>query len=177
MTMTEPFSQRDLRVVHATVRRTATSRYLTRDDVDEITGDVLLAASRTAPRDGITIFAAAIANTRRPRYIADKVKGAEPYATSFRFGVESRAEGMTTEDSDNYTLYQSGIYERPSIGELEIRDLIRRLPFAQAQAFTLCGEYDLTYPEAALMLGVSESTVRRNLALARASLQESLRNL
>lgn len=173
--MTEPFTERDLRVVRATVRRSATSRYLTDDDLDEITGDVLLAASRTAPRDGIPIFAAAIANTRRSRYVGDKVKGAKPYATSFRFGLESRAEGMTTEDSDNYTLYRSDIYVRSFISEIEIRDLIRRLPRAQAQAFTLCGEYELTYPEAAAILGVSESTVRRNLSLARASLQKSLR--
>ncbi|NJI61144.1 hypothetical protein HCX50_17090 [Microbacterium oxydans] len=176
MTMIEPFTKRELRIVHATVRRNATSPFLTRDDADEITGDVLLAASRTAPRDGISVFAAAIANTHRPRYIADKVKGAEPFATSFRFGVQSRAEGMTVEDSDNYTLYRSDVYQRPSIGELEIRDLIRRLPLAQARAFTLCGEYGYSYPDAASILGVSESTVRRNLALARASLQESLRN-
>lgn len=176
MTMTDPFTPRELRIVHAIVRRNTTSRFLTPDDADEIAGDVLLAASRTAPRDGITVFAAAIANTRRPRYIADKVKGAEPYATSVRFGVESRAEGMTTEDSDNYTLYESRIYERPSVGELEIRDLIRRLPLAQAQAFTLCGEYGYSYPDAATILGVSESTVRRNLALARTSLQQSLLN-
>lgn len=172
--MTDPFTQRDLADVHVRVRRIATSRYLTVTDVEDITSDVLLAAARTAPRDGVSVFAAAVANTQRARYVGRKVKDATPYATSYRFGVASRVDGLNPDEYDAAVLYKSRHFASESAAEREIRDLIHRLPLGQAQAFTLCGEYGYTLDQAAATLGVSRATVDRNLKRARASLQQSL---
>lgn len=174
MTMTEPFTQRDLTALHARVRRSATSRYLTPSDVEDITAEVLLAAARTAPRDGVSVFAAAVANTKRARYVGRKVKDATPYATSYRFGVAARFDDLNSDEYDATFLYKSGHFAPESSAAQEIRDLVRRLPLGQAQAFTLCGEFHYTLEEAAAMLGVSRSTVDRNLKRARASLQQSM---
>lgn len=172
--MTKPFTQRDLDDVHVRVRRIATSRSLTVGDVEDITAEVLLAAARTAPRDGVSVYAAAVANTKRVRYVGRKVKEVTPYATSYRFGTASCSEGLNPDDYDAAVLRRSRHFTAASAVEHEIRDLIHRLPIDEARAFTLCGEYGYTLDQAAAMLGVSRATVDRKLKRARASLQQSL---
>ncbi|WP_196215763.1 sigma-70 family RNA polymerase sigma factor [Microbacterium sp. ZXX196] len=172
--MTDSFTSRDLDAVKRRIKWSVTSRYLTPSDLDDIVGDVLLAAARTAPTDGVTIAAAAITNTSRPRYISRKVKDAEPYASSYRFGDASRVDGLSASEYDDAVLWSHGHAASASDAEATIRDLIARLPAGESRAFTLCGEFGYTLEQAASVLGISRSTVDRNFKRARATLQQAL---
>ncbi len=134
---------------------------LSERDKEDVAADMLADAVRTSRATGIPVGVAAIQNLTRPRYYerpAAKAKVAPGPLPGGEAGDE------TTPDIED---------PRDLVADLEVRDLVERLPLQQRRAYLLVVEYAMTHAEAAVAMSVTPSTVREHLGKACAALRQA----
>jgi DNA-directed RNA polymerase specialized sigma24 family protein len=138
------FSSEDLKKLKSVVRRNA-GNDLREDDLDDITGDILLAAVVTASKPDTKASIAALAFT---------------YAKKASYYVAARkiAEAVAVKSAE-YEWADS----RDPILALEIVDTLSSLSPINREMIWLCDTVGLTLADAAETLGMSTATAHRRL--------------
>jgi DNA-directed RNA polymerase specialized sigma24 family protein len=177
--MNESFTSDDLRRVAKRAWKRGHREAMQQADVEDVIGDVLVDAVRTASTTGGSTVALAHTNVKRGRYTTRVVVQAERNDANHALGVGNPTLEASPDDYDYAYIVSHAAEFLPADIEAatDLWDLVYRLSIEQAQAFTLHAYFEFTLADTAFMLGTSVSTVDRNVKRARASLQHSLLNL
>lgn len=176
--MHDSFSPGDLRRVAKRAWKRGHHEAMQQADVEDVIGDVLLDAARTAKNTNGSTVALAHTNVKRGRYTTRVIEQAERDGLNHALGVDKPELETSADDYDySYIVKHAAEFVPENIeAAIDLWDLVFRLPIEQAQAFTLHAYFEFTLADTAFMLGTSVSTVDRNVKRARASLQQSLLN-
>ena len=151
---------------------------LNRDDRDDIAGEVISDAWVAATKHGGPFVPLASTTARRPRYYTDARKDIrsnrtvhQPDDTGFAAKALSANPLTTGQSADRPGCRRSeplDVHE-----EIEILDLVSRLPYNQSRAFMLVHWLGYTLKDAAVEMDVSFKTIDRWQAQARQSLADA----
>lgn len=171
--MTDDFNTEDYKRLSAYAWKVANGR-LSVDDFEDAFMAILIDSLTASARLGAPLIALAVKNAARTRYYSVPEMRAERSAQDHHLGYPDTATGqdMDAVDIDDRLVHESRwLAKADFVREIELRDMIARLPIDQQRAFALCGEMGLTLQQGSELAGQSVPTMQRNLARARATLQ------
>ncbi len=174
--VSEPTSV-DLKAVHASVARLSAAE-LNEHDREDIASQVISAAWSAASAHESAFRPFAASASRRPRYYSD----ARSRIRVARTTHQPCDSGFVATALITNPFAASGPAKRPGcsrpmaqvgVSDIEVWDLVNRLPQNHARAFWLIHWLDYTLTEASEMLGVSFKTIDRWQAKARQALADT----
>jgi len=179
--MNDEYSKKDLDRLYGLVNHKANRTNLSKYDVEDLMVDVIVDALVAYRKHGgslvaLTVFTATRRNRHYKKANERALREGDNYHLGQSDGDDNQDDQLNGEELDGKVIFKKGPAARVPDGldELAIRELIRQLPIGQQVAFTLCGEYEFTLNEASTMTGIPMSTLARNLAKARTTLQKAV---
>lgn len=165
ITSDSPVTSEDLLILDRTVAKRSPGN-LNYHDREDVAGDILVDAVAAAERTGIAIVKLAFTNAKRTRYYSRAGDQARERTIELLADPDGREEGPPGDAEAN-------VFEDPAsfADVVEIRDLIRRLPAEERQAFERCAVKDDTVQEASEDTGVPSSTMHDRMIRAQGKLQ------
>lgn len=153
----------DLAVLRAAVKARS-SRLLSVHDIDDVVGEILVESVAASKRSGIPVVKLAFTNAKRRKFYTRAVNRVTAANEMLSLDVERARE------SGDSSHYERQIDPTDLAAEVELRDLLWRLPRDQWAAFFLCRVMSFTIAEASVLTGMSATTLHRNLWRAQRSL-------
>jgi DNA-directed RNA polymerase specialized sigma24 family protein len=174
--ISEPTSV-DLKAVHASVSRRSAAE-LNAHDRDDIAAQVISAAWSAASERKDAFWPLAVSASHRPRYYSD----ARSRVRTTRTTLQPDDAGLVARALTANPLMTGSLVNRPGCSrpveqsapsDIEVWDLVNRLPQNHARAFWLVHWLGYTLMEASGVLGVSFKTIDRWQAKARQALADA----
>lgn len=129
------------------------------DDREEVVSDILFAAVRASKTTGIPVVKLAFSQLKRGRF----------FTRPARRMARHRAELAEPDIRDDGAQAPSPLETAGAVSheeQLELQDLIDRLPLGEKKVLVLCTRWKYTLTEAAAALGIPVSTAHLRLARA-----------